>query len=314
MTRRRFVTGAIAVAAAAGVIHRFRADDRAAWQRGTATPTRLVPTPYGDIEYVTAGTGKPLLVVHGIFGGCHAGLLSFNGLLDDRTVIAPSRFGYLGSPMPADATPARQADAFVALLDHRGVEAVDVIGYSAGSVSVLRLALDHPERVRRLVLMCADLPGPKAVAPPAVAKLVLRSDALLWMAKTFAGPFLPRFIAGVPKNFRMQADDEAMVASIVDAVFPVRAKAAGVVFDAFVSNAAVNDFDLEALTVPTLIVHSRDDTMASFAAAEEAAARIPGAKLVALSSGGHVMLGQRGTVSKALRDFLDSDVQGSEVA
>ena len=307
MTRRDFAAGVIAGAATAELVRRYRTDDRAAMQRLATTPTSVASAPAGAIEYVTAGTGPPLFVVHGIFGGCHAGLLSFNGLLEDRTVIAPSRFGYLQSPLPADATPARQATSFVALLDHLGLDAVDVIGYSAGSVSVLRLALEHPERVHRLVLMCADLPGPTATAPPTVAKLVLRSDVLLWMAKTFAGPLLPRFIAGVPGTFHMQPDDKKLVASIVDSIFPVRAKAAGVVFDAFTSNPEVNEYELEAVSVPTLVVHSRDDTMASFAAAQAAAARIPGAKLVALPSGGHVMLGPRETVRTALREFLDSD-------
>ena len=92
------------------------------------------------------GSGEPLLVIHGIFGGCDAGMVSFDDLLDDRRVVAPSRFGYLGSTVPTGATPALQADVFVELLNHLGMDQVDVMGYSAGSTSAIQLALRHPQR------------------------------------------------------------------------------------------------------------------------------------------------------------------------
>jgi pimeloyl-ACP methyl ester carboxylesterase len=47
-------------------------------------------------------------------------------------VIAPSRFGYLGSSLPAGATPADQADAYAVLLDALGIERTAVVGCSTG--------------------------------------------------------------------------------------------------------------------------------------------------------------------------------------
>jgi len=52
--------------------------------------------------------------------------------------------------------------------------------------------------------------------------------------------------------------------------------------------------------VPTLIVHTKDDPLASHAASMRAAERIPGARFVSLESGGHLMLGQ----AKSIRDEL----------
>jgi pimeloyl-ACP methyl ester carboxylesterase len=63
-------------------------------------------------------------------------------------------------------------------------------------------------------------------------------------------------------------------------------------FDLHVSNADVNSYNLEAIRVPTLIVHTKDDQLASHEASQRAAERIPGARLVSLESGGHAMLGQ----------------------
>lgn len=47
-------------------------------------------------------------------------------------VIAPSRFGYLGSTMPAGATVAAQADVYAALLDELGIDRLDVLAISSG--------------------------------------------------------------------------------------------------------------------------------------------------------------------------------------
>lgn len=83
------------------------------------------------MEYAGRGSGDPLLVVHGIYQNCVGGLLTVRGLFPDRHVIAPSRFGYLGSSLPSNATVAGQADAFVALLDTLGIGQIDVIGFSS---------------------------------------------------------------------------------------------------------------------------------------------------------------------------------------
>jgi pimeloyl-ACP methyl ester carboxylesterase len=47
--------------------------------------------------------------------------------------IAPSRFGYLGTPLPDGAIAESQADAYLALFDHLAVDRVVVVGYSAGA-------------------------------------------------------------------------------------------------------------------------------------------------------------------------------------
>ena len=75
-------------------------------------------------------------------------------------------------------------------------------------------------------------------------------------------------------------------------------------FDAFVSNADVETYTLEAISVPTLIVHTKDDPLASHEASRRAAERIPGARFVSLESGGHLMLGQATTIRAELADFL----------
>ena len=68
--------------------------------------------------------------------------------------------------------------------------------------------------------------------------------------------------------------------------------------------------------MPTLIVHTRDDQLASHEASKRAAARIPGARFVSLESGGHLMLGQTTIVRDELASFFDerSDRRAERVA
>jgi pimeloyl-ACP methyl ester carboxylesterase len=60
--------------------------------------------------------------------------------------------------------------------------------------------------------------------------------------------------------------------------------------------------------VPTLIVHTKDDVLASHDASMAAAARIPGARFLSLDSGGHLLLGQTAILRDELTGFLSAPV------
>jgi hypothetical protein len=101
-----------------GVYLRYRRDMSAARARLVAVDRHLISTRWGAVEYADRGSGAPVLVVHGIYHHCVGGLLSVRDLFLDR-VIAPSRFGYLGSSMPPNATPSAQADGSLSARRHQ---------------------------------------------------------------------------------------------------------------------------------------------------------------------------------------------------
>lgn len=314
MNWRALAFGSATVLIAAAVTRQFRRDDAAARARLDAVPRRVIHTNHGQLEYAEVGTGEPILAVHGIFGGCDAGLLSYGDLVPHRRVIAPSRFGYLGSAKPDGATPAMQADAFAELLDALGIDQLDVVAFSAGSTSALQFALRHPDRIRHLVVMSGDWPGAFPTAPLPVERLAYQSDLLMWLAKTLAGGTLFRLVAGIPKGFPLTEPDRTQVRGLIDSIFPVRVRSAGIIFDAFIGNPDVDTYPLETINVPTLIVHSRDDTLASFRPAESAAARIPHAQLLAHDSGGHLQLGRGDEAKAAVQTFLSLPPQPTSPA
>ncbi len=305
--------GLLAATAAAGVgvgAWRYRRDAEAARSRLESVQRQAIGTEFGSVEYAERGSGDAVLVSHGIFHGCDGGLRSVQEMVAERRVVVASRFGYLGSDLPPGATAADQAEAFVALLDHLGLRQVDVIGISAGTSAALQLALRYPEHVGHLVISSGNFPGSTtAQAPPGWAT-VFYSDLAMWTLKVFFRPMFAQLM-GVPEGFPRNEDDAQVMAELLESIFPIGPRRSGAVFDAYVSNPEVGDYPLEALAVPTLIVHAMDDPLASYDAASAAASRMPGARLVSLESGGHLQLGQTERVRAEVTAFLATATGGS---
>jgi pimeloyl-ACP methyl ester carboxylesterase len=153
------------------VWRRFEHDVDAARARA-AQHSLLVQTRCGPIEDQAAGQGTPLLIVHGSGGGHDQGM-AFVGALAQQgvRVIAMSRFGYLRTPLPADASPAAQADAHACLLGALGIARATVLGASAGTLSAMQLAIRHPDRVNALIVVVPIAYKPATAAEYTVGQI-----------------------------------------------------------------------------------------------------------------------------------------------
>ena len=294
---------ASAMALVAAGLPRYRRDVSAARARLRAVASETVQLGGTSVEYTDAGDGPCLVVSHGIFHGCDGGQRSARDVVAGRRVVVPSRFGYLRSGMPHAPTGAAQADVFAALLDHLGVGSTAVMGISAGTGAAVQMALRHPNRVSHLIVSSGNWPGsPTSVAPPGWAR-IFYNDPAMWLMRSIAPP-MTAGLMGVPKGFPKDDEQAAYVEEMLDSIFPLGPRVEGAILDAYSSNLEINGLPLEQLTVPTLIIHSKDDPLASFEAARAATDRIPGAHLIALESGGHIGLGQTEVVRDAIARFL----------
>ncbi len=146
------------------------------------------------VHYIEAGSGAPVMLLHGFAGSCKewrptVELLAAHGY----RAIAVDGVGFGKSDKPADAPYSLElfAGLYDSLLDALGLEHATFVGHSFGGKCVLATAILHPKRVNRLVI--ADSEGFVTI-PLFMRKAGLvpfLADAFLWMSKN-------------PSLFRMQ--------------------------------------------------------------------------------------------------------------
>ncbi len=286
-----------------------------------STGSQVAYTPCGPIEYAVAGEGLPVMVVHGAGGGFDQGMDVSRVLVQSGfRVIAMSRFGYLRTPLPADASPAAQADAYACLLDALNIPRVSVFGFSAGAPSSMQFALRHPERTAALVLLVpaaypAHLAQGSGSAVPkqtsAVTRFlfdtVLKSDFLLWAAFHLAPRTMYSVMLATPPEVIEGAspDEQARAAQLLDHSLPFSQRLAGVVNDASITP-FLPRYELERINVPTLIIGEADDLYGTYDGARYSAEHIPHASFIGYPSGGHVMVGHQKEALAEVLAFLNS--------
>ena len=308
------VTAIALVVATIWIAWRFDSDIAAASARA-AQGSVLINTRCGPIEYQEAGTGTPLLMVHGSGGGHDQGM-EFAGKLTQRgiRVIAMSRFGYLRTPMPADSSPAAQADAHVCLLDALGIAKAAVLGGSAGGPSALQMAIRHPDRVIALVLLVplaykpstsADSAKPLAPWAEALLMRLIGSDFLFWAGLHVARDQVIQYVLATPPEQVSAASPEerARVNAILDHILPVSSRAAGLRSDS-VMGKSLGPSPLDKVRAPTLVVSVRDDGFGTYASAEYTASQIKGARFVSFEHGGHVWVGHDDEIQKEILNLI----------
>jgi pimeloyl-ACP methyl ester carboxylesterase len=130
---------------------------------GDTRPERLrlheYETPFGPISAAEAGSGPPLLAVHGLGGTKASFLPTIGALADVYRVIAVDLPGFGDSvkPLRAPFDAPYFARAMTAVLDAAGLESAHVVGNSMGGRIAIEMALRHGERVDRLVLLSPAL-------------------------------------------------------------------------------------------------------------------------------------------------------------
>jgi len=104
--------------------------------------------------YRQAGSGPPVLLLHGIGDSSESWVPVMADLARDHTVVAPDLLGHGGSDKPrADYSVAAYANGMRDLLTVLGIESATIVGHSLGGGVAAQLAYQYPERCARLVLV-----------------------------------------------------------------------------------------------------------------------------------------------------------------
>ena len=278
--------------------------------------SRLVQTSCGAIEYGEKGSGPAVLVVHGAGGGYDQGI-EFGEELAGRgfRVVAPSRFGYLRTPVPVDASPEAQADAHACLLDALGIERAAIVGVSAGGPSTLQFALRHPQRTNAMVLVAplAYMPRESSAEPlrPTARFMyehAVKSDVLYWLAMRIAPGVVVKTILGTPPEVLVEAsaEDKERVERLMEHILPLSRRQPGLLNDAAVAQ-SLAPLPLEKIAARTLVISARDDLYGTYESAGYTASRIGGARFIGYMRGGHTLVGHDGATMNETAAFLRTD-------
>lgn len=115
-----------------------------------------VGTRIGEISYVEAGTGPPLLALHGLGATKGSFLTTLAALADSHRVVALDLpgFGESAKPIGAPYDARFMARSVVTAMDGLGIDRAHLVGNSMGGRVALEAGMRHPDRVDRLVLLC----------------------------------------------------------------------------------------------------------------------------------------------------------------
>ncbi|MBL7253088.1 alpha/beta hydrolase [Actinoplanes sp. LDG1-01] len=232
-----------------------------------------------DLYSEIAGAGDPVLLLHGGFCSLESLRPQSDALVPDHRVYAFERPGHgRSADLDGEYDYQRMVADTLAYLDAVGLESAHVVGYSDGAIIGLLLALDHPERVRSLVAISANL-DPSAFEDTAGALSAMEPE--------------PR------------PDVERMHYERLSPDGPERADVVlGKLFRLWTTEPHIKPADLARIAAPTLVMAADRDTIVP-GHSLLIAASIPGAQLCIVPGTSHLLVAERPElVSALIRDFV----------
>lgn len=281
----------------------------------TSTPdtglTEHTVTVKGEpIFYAEAGQGPPVVMLHG--GGPGASGISnysrnIDALAQHFRVIVPDMPGYGRSTKKPDHTDTYRyiADMIRGLLDHLGIDTAHLVGNSLGGAAVLRLTLDTPDRVGKLVLMGPAGIGTTRSLPTAGMNSLLNYYSGGGPSREKLATFIRTYLVYDANSVSDQLIDLRYQASIDPEVLanPILKRPSKP--QTIWRTDLTRDSGLKDLQTPTLVLWGKNDKVNKPAGGPALLATMPNAELVMTSQTGHWMQWERAALfNQLVRDFL----------
>lgn len=250
-----------------------------------------------EIEYSIVGTGEPIFVMHGGHSNCYEEF-GYQALVKNGfSVITPSRAGYGGTSREVGKSLATACEYYVKLLHHLNSEKVHLLAISAGGPIGIYFAAKYPELVWTLTLQSAVTkewltPNDKAYK---AAKFLFHPNVekYSWKLISVMNNLFPRFILKqmFPSFSNLAYHKAKLTAEDVEAVRKMNNRQRSG-FGFFIDLSLINELSIEhlqAVSCPTLIMHSKYDSSVPLAHAHFAHENIPASELCLLDSWGHLI-------------------------
>jgi abhydrolase domain-containing protein 6 len=228
------------------------------------------------IHYLVAGEGPPLLLVQGVAMRAADLAPLFRTLSQQHRVYAPDLLGYGDSDKPRDAdySITTQTNVVRGFLDAVKLEQPDVMGISMGGWIGMKLAAEHPERVRRLVLVSSagftfktslnELSFSARTIPELRASLALQTDR--------AGT-IPMFVL---RDILRESKKKSWITRAA--------------MRSMLEGGEVLDRKVQRVTMPVLLIWGTADRIVPFGVAARMQREMPQARIVPLEGCGHLAI------------------------
>jgi 2-hydroxymuconate-semialdehyde hydrolase len=254
-------------------------------------------------NYHRAGSGAPLLLLHGSGAGVSA-WANWRGVIgalqDEFDIIAPDLLGFGYTEQPEGLT-YRFLDSWIeqiiGLLDHLGIEKTSLVGNSFGGALALHLASRYPERYDRVVLMGTS--GVAATITTELDELWGYTPSRETMQRVLRHMIYDHSrITDELVEMRYQGTLRPGVAESFAAIFPAPRQRW---WDAMV----LPEEKVRALSQPFLMIHGRDDKVCPPASSQRLLELIPDSQLHMFARCGHwAMIEHQDRFHRIVRDFV----------
>ena len=269
----------------------------AAWAQMPATPPAKQVDVFGQkISYVEAGSGQPVVLLHGLGGDLTNWAFTIPAVAAKYRVIVPDQIGFGNSAKPQiNYRVATMVDFLHAFLRKLGIERATLVGNSLGGWIGASYALAHPDRVDKLVLVDSAgfaYSGPREPLMALNPSTLAAQRAVLQAIFYNPGSLITDGMLEMAFAMKMARGDGYTVERFIDSIM---------------RKEDVLDGRLGSLKTPTLIIWGREDRLTPVSGAERFAKEIAGSSSVIIEKCGHVPQMERAAeFNAALLRFLEA--------
>jgi len=269
------------------------------------------------VHYIHAGSGRPMVLIHGLVGSSLNWRKNTATLAEHASVYAIdlANIGRSGRIEDHNTGLEATAERVAAAMDALGLEEADIAGHSHGGAVALMLAARYPERVRSLVLFAPA--NPYCTRPGPMVRLYTSATGKL-LAK--CAPYLPRPIHLLALG-RMYGDParvgEGCIEGYIDSLrVPGRINhILAIVRDWFADMVTLKAALPLVAGIPTLLLWGDCDRAMSVGSGMRLQQEIAGSELVVMPGGGHVLFEELPQESnRHMVEWLKRDLSSARVA
>jgi len=266
-------------------------------------------TKVGDINlcYNIRGDGQPLILIAGFATAQNAWFPLLRAFSKHYRVVTFDNRGIGGSDKPDGPYSTKMmAGDTIALMDHLGIDRAHVLGGSMGGMIAQHIAIDHPQRVDKLILFSTSVGG-----QPLRDMLFDLAEATTpnWnrSSSDLAGADLRKLTAAIASRSFNQPFNRLVIVPLARLMLSLgMTKVPAGQLEAMMTHNVLDRLHL--IKAPTLVLTGSKDRLMPPQWSEVLASRIKGAKLVSIDGGSHAVgMELAGRFNKEVLDFLRDD-------